>query len=100
MIDVHNSIYSLSDFKRNDPEVAAQLEATGGPVVLTVNGKAKYVVLDTANYQKMVDAIEDAKTLRAISEMKAGKGRPAAEAFADLRKILNISPDAKKPGKK
>ena len=45
MIDVPNSIYFLSDFKRNDPEVAAQLETTGGPVVLTVNGKAKYVVL-------------------------------------------------------
>ena len=59
MFDVRNSIYSLSDFKRNDPEVAAQLEETGGPIVLTVNGKAKYVVLDTANYQKMVDTIEE-----------------------------------------
>lgn len=45
MIDVRNSIYSLSDFKRNDPEVTTQLEETGGPVILTVNGKAKYVVL-------------------------------------------------------
>lgn len=96
MFDVRNSIYSLSDFKRNDPEVAAQLEETGGPVVLTVNGKAKYVVLDTANYQKMVDTIEDAKTLRAISEMKAGKGRPAAEFFAELAKEFGI----KTPGKK
>jgi PHD/YefM family antitoxin component YafN of YafNO toxin-antitoxin module len=100
MIDVKNSIYSLSDFKRNDPEVAAHLEATGGPVVLTVNGKAKYVVLDASNFQKMVDAIEDAKTLRAISEMKAGKGRPVDEVFADVRKILNIPPDAKKPTRK
>jgi prevent-host-death family protein len=96
MLDVHNSIYSLSDFKRNDPEVTEQLEKTGGPVVLTVNGKAKYVVLDTANYQKMVEALEDAKTLRAIAEMKAGKGRPVEEVFADLRKILNISSDAKR----
>ena len=96
MIDVRNSIYSLSDFKRNDPEVTTQLEETGGPVILTVNGKAKYVVLDTENYQKMIEAIEDVKTLRAIAEMKAGKGRPVAEVFADLRKILNIPPDAKK----
>ncbi len=96
MIDLRNSIYSLSDFKRNDPEVVAQLEETGGPVVLTVNGKAKYVVLDTANYQKMVEAIEDAKTLRAIAEMKAGKGRPAAEFFAELAKEFGI----KTPGKK
>lgn len=96
MLDVRNSIYSLSDFKRNDPEVTEQLERTGGPVVLTVNGKAKYVVLDTANYQNMVEALEDAKTLRAIAEMKAGKGRPVEEVFADLRKILNIPPDAKR----
>ena len=96
MLDVRNSIYSLSDFKRNDPAVTEQLEKTGGPVVLTVNGKAKYVVLDTANYQNMVEAMEDAKTLRAIAEMKAGKGRPVDEVFADLRKILNIPPDAKR----
>ena len=96
MLDVHNSIYSLSDFKRNDPEVTEQLEKTGGPVILTVNGKAKYVVLDTANYQKMVESMEDAKTLRAIAEMKAGKGRPVEEVFADLRKILKIPTDAKR----
>ena len=53
--------------------------------------------IDTENYQKMIEAIEDVKTLRAIAEMKAGKGRPVAEVFADLRKILNIPPDAKKP---
>ena len=96
MLDVRHSIYSLSDFKRNDPDVTTQLEETGGPVILTVNGKAKYVVLDTENYQKMIDVIEDAKTLRAISEMKAGKGRPATEVFADLRKILKLAPDTKK----
>jgi prevent-host-death family protein len=96
MLDVHNSIYSLSDFKRNDPEVTEQLEKTGGPVVLTVNGKAKYVVLDTANYQKMVEALEDAKTLRAIAEMKAGKGRPAAEFFAELAKEFGIKDTRKK----
>lgn len=97
MLDVRNSIYSLSDFKRNDPEVTEQLDRTGGPVVLTVNGKAKYVVLDTNTYQNMVEAMEDAKTLRAIAEMKAGKGRPLADVFADLREILNIPPDAKRP---
>lgn len=96
MLDVRNSIYSLSDFKRNDPEVTEQLEKTGGPVVLTVNGKAKYVVLDTTTYQNMVEVMEDAKTLRAIAEMKAGKGRPAAEFFAELAKEFGL----KEPGEK
>ncbi|HEX4948654.1 MAG TPA: type II toxin-antitoxin system Phd/YefM family antitoxin [Blastocatellia bacterium] len=96
MLDVHNSSYSLSDFKRNDPEVTERLEKTGEPVILTVNSKAKYVLLDTANYQKMAEALEDAKILRAIAEMKAGKGRPVEAVFAKLAKNFEINEQRKK----
>ncbi len=89
-LDIVNEIHSLSDFKRHTSDFVEQLEETGRPLVLTVNGEAKLVVQDAASYQKMVEALEDAKTLRAIAEMKAGKGRPAGEFFEELGKELGI----------
>jgi prevent-host-death family protein len=90
MLNIAKGIHSLSDFKRNDPELTAELEETGGPIVLTVNGKAKYVVQDAESYQQMLEALEDAKTMQAILEMKAGKGRPAREFFEELGKELGL----------
>jgi prevent-host-death family protein len=96
MVNIATGIHSLSDFKRNDPEVTAALEETGGPVVLTVNGKAKYVVQDAESYQRLLETIEDVKTMRAILEMKAGKGRPAEEFFAEFEKELKAKPKKKR----
>lgn len=89
-LDIANEIHSLSDFKRHTSDFVEQLEETGRPVVLTVKGKAKLVVQDAESYQKLIDALEDTKTLRAIAEMKAGKGRPAQEFFEELGKELGI----------
>ncbi|HEX4950826.1 MAG TPA: type II toxin-antitoxin system Phd/YefM family antitoxin [Blastocatellia bacterium] len=96
MLNIATSIHSLSDFKRNDPDVTKTLETTGGPVVLTVNGKAKYVVQDAAGYQQLLEAAEEVKTLRAILELKAGKARPAEEFFAEFEKELKAKPKKKK----
>lgn len=96
MVNIANSIYSLSDFKRNDPEVTEALEKNGGPIVLTVNGRARYVVQDAESYQRLLETIEELKTMRAILEMKAGKGRPAKEFFAELSKELGIKSKRKR----
>ena len=50
MLDINRDINSLSNFKRNTPEFLRQLQETGHPVVLTINGKAELVVQDTASY--------------------------------------------------
>lgn len=88
MLNIATSIHSLSDFKRNDPDVTKALDQTGGPVVLTVNGKAKYVVQDAAGYQQLLEALEEVKTMRAILEMKAGRGRPAEKFLAEFEQEL------------
>ena len=67
-----------------------QLQQTGRPLILTVNGKAEIVMQDAASYQEMLEAAEDAKTLKALLSAKAEKGRPASEAFAELRKEVNF----------
>lgn len=97
MLDLNEDIHSLSDFKRRTSELVEQMEETGRPVVLTVNGKAKLVVQDTESYQKLLDSLEDAKTLRALASARSGKGRPAHEVLEELRAILKLPANTKKP---
>jgi PHD/YefM family antitoxin component YafN of YafNO toxin-antitoxin module len=93
MPDLNRDINSLSNSQRTTSELLRQLKETGQPVVLTINGKAELVIQDTASYQKLVEIAERAEELeitrRAVAEMEAGQGRPAAEMLADMRRILN-----------
>ena len=95
MLDINRDIDSLSNFKRHTPEFLRQLKESGHPVVLTVNGRAELVVQDTASYQKLIEQAararraDELESLRvAVEEMKAGKGTPIEEMFAEMRHIL------------
>jgi prevent-host-death family protein len=93
MLDISRDIDSLSNFKRNTSAFLRQLRETGQPVVLTINGKAELVVQDAKSYQKLlelVERLEEVESLRAsIEEMRAGKGVPIEEMFAEMRRILD-----------
>jgi prevent-host-death family protein len=94
MVDISRAIHSLSNFKRNTAAFIRQLKATGQPVVLTVNGKSELVVQDAESYQRLLEIVDRLETIEGIrvglEEMKAGKGRPAAEVFAELRRELKV----------
>jgi prevent-host-death family protein len=86
MLDLRTDIRSLSNFKRETATLIRQLKETGRPVVLTVNGKAELVVQDAASYQRLLEIVERLETngIRVgMEEMKAGKGRPAAEVLGE-----------------
>src|SRR5882672_1670741 len=68
MLNIGRDIHSLSDFKRKTPEFLDQLEKTGEPVVLTINGRAKLEVQDAASYQRMLELLERAETIEAIRD--------------------------------
>ena len=93
-MNLNRDIHPLTDFKHRTPEFVRQLKATGEPIVLTINGKAALVVQDAASYQKLLDLAEDARVLEGIrqglEDMRTGRGRPAEEVFADVRRDLNI----------
>ncbi len=93
MLDNRRDIHSLTDFKKNTSQFINQLKETGEPVVLTINGRAELVVQDATSYQKLIELAEQAEELeitrRAVAEMKAGLGRPAAEMLADMQKVIN-----------
>lgn len=62
MVDVSRDIVPLTDFKRRTTEFVERLKRTGGPMVLTVNGKPEIVVLDPAAYQRMRDRLNNPGT--------------------------------------
>jgi len=94
-MNIERDIQSLSNFKRNTSEVIKQLKETGEPVVLTINGKAELVVQDAAAYQELLELRDRMEAIagirRSLASMECGKGRPAEDVFADLRKKHNIT---------
>jgi PHD/YefM family antitoxin component YafN of YafNO toxin-antitoxin module len=95
-MNLHRDIHSLTDFKHKTPEFVQLLRETGEPIVLTINGKAALVVQDARSYQKLLDLAEEAKVLegirRGLDDLRAGRTQPLAEAFADIRRELKLSP--------
>lgn len=56
MLDTRQ-IHSMSDFLRNHKAHVARLKETRTPEVLTVNGRAEVVLLDTESYETMVEQL-------------------------------------------
>lgn len=85
MIDVTEDIHPLTTFKRQTAKFARLLRKTHRPMVLTVNGKAHFVVFDAEAYEEWTDRIE---TIEAVNEALAepDEGRPAAQVHTELRK--------------
>ena len=95
MLDLERDIHPLSDFKRNTPKYLEQLRETGDPMVLTINGRAALVVMDTESYQDILDRLAYAEEIAAIrkgiEEFDRGQGRPARKALEELRRKHGIS---------
>jgi prevent-host-death family protein len=91
-MDLNRDIHPLTDFKRHTPEFLRQLNESGHPLVLTVNGKAEIVVQDAKSYQKLLDLAERLETIEAVKEGLAsidkGEGRPMDDVFDALEKRL------------
>lgn len=93
MLDLHQ-IHPVSDFVRNYKTYLTRLKETGRPEVLTVNGVPECVLVDTESFQKMQDALERERFIRAVSDgiasMNAGTGQPASQAIRDIRAELGL----------
>ena len=70
-------IRSITDLKRNTKEILSQVHRTKRPVVLTVNGKADAVLMDTKTYEKQLKASNMARLLaRAEEDVAVRRTRP------------------------
>ena len=92
MLDLAKDIRSLSDFKRNIVDLLDRLRRTGHPLVLTINGRAELVVQDAEASPALLDRVEAIEGIqRGLTDVKAGRAKPARQAFARLRRKHGIS---------
>ncbi len=56
-MNLESSIRPISYIKTHAAEMLQQINDTQNPIVITQNGLAKGVLLDTRSYQEMIDAI-------------------------------------------
>ncbi len=83
---------SLTDFRQKATETLDRLNETGDAEIITVNGVARAILLAPAIYDQLARESQlntDISIMRqAMSELKAGKGRPADAVFNDLHNSL------------
>jgi len=88
MINLSN-IHSLSDFQRHTKDFLGKLKKTKKPIVLTVKGKAEFVLQDAKSYQQLLDKLEAAEDMEAIREgyaqAQAGKLTPFEKFDSEFR---------------
>lgn len=79
----------MSYLKAHAPEIIRTLGDNRQPVVITVHGEAKAVLQDVAQYEETQETLALLKVLALTGkQVEEGKVRPAAEAFARIRKRI------------
>jgi len=63
MMNLVESIKSISYVKSHTAEVMKQVGETNSPIIITQNGEAKAVLMDVKQYQNIIDTINLLKIL-------------------------------------
>jgi prevent-host-death family protein len=75
--------------KSRAAELLSRLSENRRPVVITQNGEPRGVLLDVESYQELKDATLLLKLIaQGEADARAGRTRPQAEVFAELRARL------------
>ena len=88
MINIQD-IHSMTDFARNTRVFAKRLKKTGSPTVLTVNGRAEFVVQDAKAYQRLLDLAARGEELlkldTSLNDLESGHTQDFEEAVLELK---------------
>lgn len=85
-------IRSVTDLKRKTKEILNHIHRTQRPVVLTVNGRANAVLMDTKTYEKHLQAGNMARLLAPAEEdVAAGRTRPMRSFLKEFKRARKIS---------
>lgn len=100
MISTENT-RTLTDFRQHATAVIERINHTGEAEILTVNGRARAVILSPAAYDEMArDAqlTRDVAMIRkSMKQFEEGKGRPADAVFDEIRgRLLKMKAGRKK----
>lgn len=78
-----------ADLRNHYNEISKQCHETREPVIITVNGRGDTAILGIQEYQQMVAELRLLRTLaEADDDVLNGRIKPAGEAFADIRAVL------------
>jgi hypothetical protein len=88
-------IHPMTGFLRDHKSHLDRLAATGRPEVLTVNGTARVIVQDIESYQKLLDALDAARTEAILRERLASldrgeRGIPASKVLSQVKRRLGL----------
>jgi PHD/YefM family antitoxin component YafN of YafNO toxin-antitoxin module len=87
-------IHTLNEFKQDSMRLIERIEESGRPAVLTVEGKAKVVLLDVATFERLAAAVEHLETTELLrdrlEEIGRGRGRLMLEVLEELRQEFGI----------
>jgi len=87
MLDTRET-YPLSDFVRNPEAHLARLEETRIPEVLTVDGRAKAMLLDTETYESLMEQLSHLQAVSALRAhmAQARKNAPPQEPISEAER--------------
>lgn len=86
-VKLNTDIKPVSEFRANAAELIEQVKSSGRPLVLTQRGHSAAVVLDVAEYERMVDEIDLLSDVRtAIQQIESGQTVSNRDAKAELRR--------------
>jgi prevent-host-death family protein len=85
-------IRSVTELKRKTKEILSHVHRTKRPVVLTVNGKADAILMDTRTYEKHLKAGNMAALLvRAEEDVTAGRTRSMRSFLKEFKHGRKVS---------
>lgn len=90
-IQLDQDIQSVSEFRAHTTSYINQVRETKRPLVLTQHGKSSAVLLDVAEYEKLIDKLEIIQDIRnGQREIAEGKGIKHDEALNMLLGRLEV----------
>ena len=90
-LSITEDIRSITDLKRDTNSVLEQINKTKRPVVLTVNGKARAVLIDAKEYEKITNAFNLLKLLvPAEEDISSGRYKDARGFFKEFKRDKKI----------
>jgi len=90
-LNLSEDIRSVTDLKRKTKEILDQVRRTKRPVVLTLNGKAGAVLMDTTTYEKHLKAANIERLLAGgEQDIATARTRPMGSFLKELKRARKI----------
>ena len=95
MLNTQEQAQSLTAFHDDAPNLLRQIKGTHQPITLAIDGRVEAVVLDAAEYQRLLNLAalaDEAEGIRQGEEdIRMGRTQPLREAFEEIRRTLGFS---------